>query len=212
MGITTECSTEERKWGGIIKSTESSSLRWAALCTQSTCICEVCVHPQYLYAHCCQFFSCQTHFLHNVSLNNPTHHHHLPPPVPRTTCPPLLVNRGRHLDKQMMGILENGTVLWGSFQSFLSGEGGELHTMREDGEWGESGGCWKTQGEPAQKKKREGWDALGKMLLARLLNGSSYSGSHSRASITHLHLWAVSLTPSGLCVVPHCESVRHQSR
>lgn len=97
-------------------------------------------------------FSCQTHFLHNVSLNNPTHHHHLPPPVPRTTCPPLLVNRGRHLDKQMMGILENGTVLWGSFQSFLSGEGGELHTMSEDGEqWGEARGRWKTQGEPALK-------------------------------------------------------------
>lgn len=43
----------------------------------------------------------------------------------------------------------------------------------------------KTQGEPTQ---REGWDELGKMLLARLLNGSSYSDSHSRASITHLHL------------------------
>lgn len=38
------------------------------------------------------------------------------------------------------------------------------------------------------EKQREGWDALGKMLLARLLNGSSYSGSDSRASITHLHL------------------------
>lgn len=75
----------------------------------------------------------------------------------------------------MMGVLQNGTVLWGSFQGF--GEGGEVHTMGNDGK-GE-------QGEPA---RREGWYEVGKMLLAWLLNGSSYSGSCSRASITHLHL------------------------
>lgn len=46
----------------------------------------------------------------------------------------------------MMGILENGTVLWGSFQSSLSGEGGELHTMREDWEWGEDARRTNTEG------------------------------------------------------------------
>lgn len=57
-----------------------------------------------------------------------------------------------------------GLSYGGSFQSFLSEEGGEAQTMRDDVEGGQKEG-------PARRAK------LGKMLLARILNGSSYSAS-----------------------------------
>ncbi len=73
--------------------------------------------------------------------------------------------------------------------SELSVWGGRRASHNERG-WGTGGGQGMLEDarRTSTEKKREGWDALGKMLLARLLNGSSYSGSYSRPSITHLHL------------------------